>query len=256
MNKHLFHFVQSSLGLLVFLLLIGCQSLTPTPEPLTPTALPTFQPLMPMADVKSLDSSVLITAFQKLDRSESYRVTWANVTDSDSRTVYIFEKKGQGKYRVIQSPQSKEYRKEILFVGGQVYEQYEEYFWRLVTDNSYSFITNEFGLFLIPLMELGCDFEPNYPPKIEYAYYGVGPLSPFIVIGYTYSSITSLGYRIIDPTPVCEVAINAEGLPYRLISTHPNYDWAEYVGVVLFSDFDGENIDPISVPQIYAPPPQ
>lgn len=139
------------------LLLAGCQM--PIQELPTPTY--SYRPSTPIpTSTLTAEQNPVLKAFKKLEELDSYRLTVTYMKGTEISTRYLFEKKGQGKFRVSFYGNEPTY----IVVDGQVYKQNESGIWNL--DSEYPEAAKEFWWLTLPATDWGCSFDDEFPPNI------------------------------------------------------------------------------------------
>ena len=212
------------------LLMAGCQ--IPIQELPTPTY--SYRPSTPIpTSTLTAEQNPVLKAFKKLEELDAYRLTVTYMKGKEISPRYLFEKKGQGKFRVSLYGAESTY----IVVDGLVYKQNESGIWNL--DSKHPEAAKEFWWLTLPALDWGCQFDEEYPPNIL----SISSLN-FIetIIVYDIS-----GYVMTNPIIQCELIVDNDGYPrINIREAIPS----EYIFVWQFTNFDGEDIAPIFAPTI------
>jgi hypothetical protein len=242
-------------ALLVFcvLVLVGCQTQNPISliKP-TSTRKPSYVTQTPTL---TLEQSPVYQAFQKLKQLDTYRMTVTIMDGERLQQIYLLEKNGQGKLRINYIPVSGvEYR--YMVVDGVVYENVPNYvtmgpFTETGPSNGWGIniqtptpripeMTEERYWWMFPTIDNGCWFDETDLTAISQVYPNAGLFRETIVV------MDDAGYVMSNPPHQCELTIR-DGYPFRIIGEAALED---RLVVTLFTNFDGEGIEPITAPDI------
>lgn len=233
MTIYLQQTIQRIFLFILVLSLAACQR--PTQNLSSPTT--AYRTATPLPALTSEPNPVVI-AFKRLEELDSYRMTITIMDGKETRIAYLFEKNGQGKFRI--SFTGKE--PYTLVVDGRMYGQDALGMWRIVPDQKPQEREESWWLlYLFMAGDDGCAFDFEHEPTIEYVYKKSG-LFREIVVGYSDTE----GF-ISDPGLQCELTINSDGYPRRIVTETLGWD---QIIVTMFTDFDGADIAPIVAPTI------
>jgi len=233
--------VIKNIFLLTFTFFLGaCQ--TPALSLPTPTATRSHQtPSIPTAvkldaPISSPQLNPVLQAFIHLEELDAYRMMITFTKGKEIYIRYVLEKKGQGNFRISFDG----VEPDGIVLGDNVYSQDSSGKWRLVSNPS-PYQKNEDWLLTLPTGDNGCMFDFENGPTIDFI---------FSTSSYFWETVVGFTDRarvIVDPPSHCELLINRDGYPQRIIT---ETFFEDHAFVWLFTDFDGADILPIVAPKI------